>query len=251
MYLIKAVISPLFLIISGVITGIILLIIKKKEKAGKLVLIIAFISLCVLSVRPFSNLLIWGLETRYPPISDLKKIKDIDYIVVLTDWDSNNPTVPYTSNLGYRSAFRVLETHRIYLLIPEAKIIISGRDVSTQLMKKIMELLGVPEEKIIIDNHSNNTWESAENINMSLSGQKFILVTSAIHLPRAMKCFTLHGLDPIPAPADFMYGYYRQFEMPIGRSFDYYLPNIEALMGSSSAIYEYLGIWWYYIKAKV
>lgn len=244
MELFKAIFNPVFLIIALFALGILLLGLKKGEKIAKVFLVVSFFGLFFLSFTPFSNFLLWGLESRYPPLMDLRGYAEIKYIVVLTAWDSDDPTIPYTSNLGYRSAFRILEAHRIYREIPKSGIIISGSEVGGKLMSKLMGLLGVPTAKIDID-HSQNTLASAKNLRETLEGKRFMLVTSALHMPRSVTSFVREGLEPIPAPGDYLYGYYPKYRFPFPRPFTYYVPNTDSLMRSSAALYEYFGILWY------
>ena len=187
------------------------------------------------------------MEKSYPPLKGFNDLQSINYIVVLTAWDSDNPTVPYTSNLGYSSTLRVLEAHRIYSNIPNSKIIISGSENGGKLMSMLLVLLSLQEKNIMID-RSDNTLKSALNLREILGNQRFILVTSAVHLPRSMRSFIREGLSPIPAPADFLHGYYENYKFPFPRPFIYYMPNTDSFMRSSAAIYEYLGILWYSIK---
>ena len=248
MTIIKSVLSPVFIIIFCLIIGMISML-RKREMRAKYFVMTATVLIFLFSFTPFSKFLVWGLERNYAPLMNFSNLHDIHYLVVLTAWDADDPTVPYTSNIGYSSALRVLEAHRIYMNLPQCKIIISGGPFSAKLMTKLMVLLGIQEENIIIDDHAANTWESAINIKKIISGQPFVLVTSAIHLPRAMKSFIRHGLRPIPAPADFSYGYYQHFKISLSHNIAYYMPNIDSFLNSHSAIYEYLGIFWYDLKS--
>jgi len=247
MELVKTGLSGVFVITILFSAGVLLLLLKKQEKLTWYLLVIPLILLWLLSFRPFSTFLICGLENQYQPIINFKGYEDVEYIVVLSAWDNNDRGIPYTSRLGYRSALRVLEAHRIYRHMDHSKIIISGREGDTKLLGELMIALGVPEGKIAAD-HSKDTWESAVNLKTLLSNHRFILVTSATHMPRSMDCFIWQGLSPIPAPADFLVGYGR-YRFPVGRSFDYYLPNTDSFMESSAAFYEYFGLIWYRIRA--
>lgn len=242
--------DTVFLVIALLLPGIILIMMRRKEKLAKGLLIIGFSLLCLLSFRPFSNFLLWGLESRYPPLMDLSQYSEVKYIVLLTAWDSDIPTLPYTSNLGYRSAFRTLEAHRIHGKLRHCKIIISGSKTGGKLMRMFLLLLNVPENDIVID-HSENTWKTGANLKNVLRDRRFILVTSATHLPRSMRSFAREGLKPIPAPADYLYGYYSKYRFPFPRPFFYYVPNTDSLMRSSAALYEYFGSLWYAVKARV
>ena len=250
MELVKTGLSAVFVITILFSAGVLLLLLKKQEKLTRYLLGITLILLWLLSIRPFSNFLTWGLESQYQPIINFRGYKDVEYIVVLCAWDRNNdyPGLPYTSKLGYRSALRVLEAHRIYLHMDHPKIIISGREGDAKLLGELMVALGIPAGGIVAD-HSKDTWESAVNLKTLLANHRFILVTSALHMPRSMDCFIWQGLSPIPAPADFISGYHGKFRFPVGRSFAFYLPNTDSFMESSAAFYEYFGLIWYHIRA--
>lgn len=248
MDVIKTSLNTVSLVLMLLLPGIILLFLRRREIVAKYLILAGFILLCLLSFRPFSNFLLWDLEDQYPPLMELDGYKEVRNIILLAAWDSNVPTLPYTSNLGYRSAFRTLEAQRIYHGLDHARVIISGSKDSGKLIKMFLKQLGVLEKDIAID-ESENTFQSAVNLKGLLEGNHFILVSSATHLPRAMDIFKRKGLQPIPAPADYLYGYYPKYQIPFPRSLSYYIPNTDSLMRSSAALYEYLGKVWYSIKA--
>ena len=66
--------------------------------------------------------------------------------------------------------------------------------------------LGVPEEAMILQEDSQNTAEDAlfsAEILRELEIDEIILVTSALHMPRALALFEAQGLTVIPAPTDY------------------------------------------------
>jgi len=241
MDLIKACANTVFIIFVLLFSGIILLIWKRKEKLGITLLTVGIFSLSLLSFEPFSGYLLWVLESKYPPLIDLRDYKEIKHIIVLTAWDSELQSVPYIQNLGYRSAFRIIEAHRIYREIPDCRIIISGSKNGGELMSALLALFNVPKKNIIID-QSTNTYMSAANTKKILRNEKFILVTSAVHMPRSMLLFSMEGLKPIPAPADYIGGYYKDYNFPYAKPLTYYLPNTVSFLRSSAALYEYFGL---------
>jgi uncharacterized SAM-binding protein YcdF (DUF218 family) len=208
-------------------------------------LVVGIFSLFLLSFKPFSGYLVWVLESKYPPLIDLRSHKEIKYIVVLTAWDSDYQSIPYIQNLGYRSAFRIFEAHRVYREIPDCRIIISGSKDGGEMMGALLALLSVPKSRIIVDN-SPNTFISTVNINKIFGNKPFILVTSAVHMPRTIFLFSRNGLKPIPAPADYIGSYYKDYEFPYPRPLIFYLPETLNFMHSSAALYEYFGFIKYY-----
>ena len=241
MDVIKECANTVFIISVLLFSGIILLMLKNKEKLGTILLISGIFSLLLLSFMPFTKYLLWELESKYPPLMNLEDHKKIKYVVVLTAWDSDIQSVPYIQSLGYRSAFRIFEAHRIYREIPDCTIIISGTKNGGELMSALLDLLNVPRKKIIFD-HSPNTIMSSVNIKKILGKEQFILVTSAVHMPRSILLFSREGLKPIPAPADYMDGYYKDYNFPYQKPIPYYLPNTNSFMQSSAALYEYLAL---------
>ena len=64
-----------------------------------------------------------------------------------------------------------------------------------------------------------------------------MLVTSAYHMPRAMEIFKEEGMNPIPAPTQFLtkrYSYRTK----------YFLPSVVNLIHSDIALHEYMGMTW-------
>ena len=250
MDVIKTCLNTVFIIVAFLLPSIILVFRQKNGKLAKFLLVTAISLLCLLSFRPFSNFLLWGLEHHYPPLMHFSPYNDVKYIGVLTAWDCDIPNLPYTSNIGYRSTMRALEAHRIYRKLSHPIMIISGSANGCRLMRKLFMLLGVPGKDIVLD-QAENTWQSALNMKELIGNQRFILVTSATHLPRTVDAFTRHGMNPVPAPADYLYGYYPEYHLPFPRPLAYYIPNTDSLMRSSAAIYEYLGTLWYMVKTRL
>ena len=80
---------------------------------------------------------------------------------------------------------------------------------------------GVPKHDIIGEEKSRDTFESAlesEKILKKRGWKRYLLVTSAMHMPRSMLIFSARVPEPIPAPGDFSIG---EFELT---PFDFF-PN--------------------------
>jgi len=71
-------------------------------------------------------------------------------------------------------------------------------------LKLLAERLGISSEKIIIERNSHNTHESAmAEILDEIKDGKWLLVTSAFHMPRAFGAFEKAGINTIPYPVDY------------------------------------------------
>jgi uncharacterized SAM-binding protein YcdF (DUF218 family) len=79
---------------------------------------------------------------------------------------------------------------------------------ATQESKKVKEVLiamGVKEQDIYVEEKARNTHENAVNTKKMLApffGEKMLLVTSAMHMPRAKACYVKEGFKIDVFPAD-------------------------------------------------
>jgi len=223
-----------------------LILIFMKKKWGKRLLVFTLVLFYLLSIMPVSNLLLKTLENKYPPL--LTPPKDIKYIVVLGGGAINRDTqLPSTSRLGPSSTARLLEAIRLLNQLDEAVLVTSGGNSNANpiegltcfQMKELAVLLGVEKEKIMPLCDARDTYEEAKNIQQVLGGQPFLLVTSALHMPRAMFFLKKIGLNPIPAPADF------KGQSKYNYSYSPFLPAAGHFANSSYAIKEYVGLIFY------
>lgn len=98
------------------------------------------------------------------------------------------------------------------------------------------ESIGIPREDLLVEGESHNTFQNAQFSAAPLTTQGFdrvVLVTSGVHLRRAMLYFGHFGVMPLPAPADHL----TALRSPLPLS-----PNFAFL---DIALHEYLGVWRY------
>jgi uncharacterized SAM-binding protein YcdF (DUF218 family) len=103
-------------------------------------------------------------------------------------------------------------------------------------MRKFMSALGVPTEAMVLEGLSSNTRQNAQftaDILFPQGIKKIILVTSALHMRRAVASFEKQGFTVIPAATDY----------EARTRFDWtgFLPDASALDGSARAIKEIVG----------
>jgi uncharacterized SAM-binding protein YcdF (DUF218 family) len=105
-------------------------------------------------------------------------------------------------------------------------------------------LQGVPEEHIFVTRAVQNTAQEADAVKALLNDEnsKIILVTSAFHMSRASKLFETTNLNVIPFPVDFKSANKK-------RSIMSFIPSTGGLDGTFSALREFLGRFYYRIKA--
>lgn len=97
-----------------------------------------------------------------------------------------------------------------------------------------------------IERRSNTTWENARytaQLMQQFGIERIILVTDAGHMPRALYSFKRNGIQPTPAPTNFLSIVTQQIS-PLQQ----YLPSATALKESTDALHELLGLLWYRFK---
>jgi uncharacterized SAM-binding protein YcdF (DUF218 family) len=192
---------------------------------------------------PVSYWLIGNLESRYPAIISFEGIQKYDKIVILPGYATADSYFPLSSKVNSSTAFRLVEALRIWKLFPDTKIMMSGSKAEPELIKKLLSALGLPENRVIIEAESENTYENAVVLKKKLGDKPFILITSAGHMPRAVGVFKKLGMNPIPAPTDYMVG-----NNPLAANF---LPTPSHLRYSDLAIHEYIGILYYKLTGRL
>jgi uncharacterized SAM-binding protein YcdF (DUF218 family) len=114
-------------------------------------------------------------------------------------------------------------------------------------MDLVLQTMGVPKIAIVQESSSYNTYESARAVNVILRNRqihRILLVTSAFHMPRALKVFRTLGINVIAAPCDFFtdapphFGTYKHWQSAVIAS----VPSAEALSETTLALRECL--WW-------
>jgi len=112
-----------------------------------------------------------------------------------------------------------------------------GSIKEADLLEHLAVLTGLPKERLQVDRLSTDTAQTARRIAVVLRGQpspRLLIVTSGLHMPRALAEFEAVGLRPCARPTDFRY---------LGPSWPGYLiPQISALQKSTDALHEYAGL---------
>jgi uncharacterized SAM-binding protein YcdF (DUF218 family) len=115
-------------------------------------------------------------------------------------------------------------------------------------MAEALEIMGVPRNVMILEDSSRNTYENAVESRRVLSDTgniRILLVTSAIHMPRAVRLFERQGFEVVPAPTDFLVtdadrAFVAQPDLAV--QLMNLLPRAEDMNALSAALKEYIGI---------
>jgi uncharacterized SAM-binding protein YcdF (DUF218 family) len=172
-------------------------------------------ALVLLSILPLGDLLLQPIERTYPTEPALDRV---DGIIVLGGGEDARASAYWGQmqlNAGAERYTAALELTRRF---PEARLLFTGgsgalRDLAGAgvsegaLAERFFLGLGVAPERLLIEDRSRNT---AENARLSLalaspdSNETWVLVTSAFHMPRAMRSFEAAGWAGVtPWPVDY------------------------------------------------
>lgn len=229
----------------GIVLALILLLcyMFRKHSPGRWALAAVTAVFYLLSIEPVSNGLIHPLETAY----DQPQGADVDGDVIVLLGGGSRAGVPDfdgTGQVGSAAANRFLMALRLQKA-KDLPILLSGGTIlkgdanESEIEKRMLLSLGVPENKIFMDDKSRNTAENAafsKQICEHQGWKKPILVTSAFHMPRSVRFFTREGLDVTPYPCDYHTSAATNWS---GYSI---VPQSFYLFNSCLAIKEYVGI---------
>ena len=220
------------------------------RRLGRLFLAVGILLLYLLSISPTADLLVGPLESRYQPLSPAR-VPRTGTLVVLSGGASATIDLPLSSRLTSSSTKRVLEAVRLYGLMDQPTIVISGgsgnpfiKVSEAALMRELLLSLRIPERRIVMEGRSSNTFENATGVKRLTLKPPLILVTSASHMDRALRVFQGLKMTPLPAPCDYKSRWSRDDPLR-------FLPSEGALSASTAAIYEYMGIFWYRLTGKI
>jgi uncharacterized SAM-binding protein YcdF (DUF218 family) len=189
----------------------------------------------------------WEIEAR--PIATLKKYRLAIVLTGTTMTHFPDDRVYFT-----KGADRVTHTIQLYKQGFVEKILISGgsgriqgeAEPEANKYKKVMLLMGIPEQDIMIENETRNTAESAREVKKMLQaggfeGKDCILITSAFHMRRSIACYKKAGVNLDSFSADF-YSYPKDYN--IG---SFVIPKIESFAVWHKLVKEWLGFTAYWM----
>lgn len=249
--LLKSISTPIVWILAFLIFGLMLtekLRKKPRLNVGRYFLIFATCILYFLSIKPVSNLLVYSLERQYQSPSR-EVLEEVGVMVVLGGGVMSSEgfrKYPEASGATYS---RIFNGVKIFRQSGAKVLVLSGaggqRDDETNadVMKDIAIALGISEDKIITEDKSHNTMEHAIELAKLFPLEERMcigIVTSALHIPRAVQAFRKKFPKNIvvPIPVGCIYS-------PPAWSVDRLIPSAGAFSTSSYAIHEWVGMLWY------
>jgi uncharacterized SAM-binding protein YcdF (DUF218 family) len=170
----------------------------------------SLIVLGVMGLSPLGNVLILPLEDRFPPWDDTRGAPD--GVVVLGGAVSPDVAAQRHSPALTEAAERMTALIELARRYPTARILFSGgigalagTATEAEAALGFWESLGVERQRVMVEDKSRNTVENAR-FSMDLAkpaGERWLLVTSAYHMPRSIGVFRKIGFAVEPYPVDW------------------------------------------------
>ena len=160
------------------------------------------------------RLMAWG-GNGYRPLTRAADARGADVIVILGSGSATYQAGGQHVNvIAWQGALRVLEGARLYRLLQQPMVIVSGGVTSpvegarpaSEAMRDAIVQLGVPPDHVIMESESKTTRDEAMIIRQLLNDRAdrpIVLVTSATHMGRALRVFRSAGLNPVPSASPY------------------------------------------------
>jgi uncharacterized SAM-binding protein YcdF (DUF218 family) len=113
-----------------------------------------------------------------------------------------------------------------------------------EIMARTLRTLGPSPGTVETERHSRTTYENAVETKKLLGPRaRIALITSALHMPRAMALFKHQGFTPTAFPCGYVAG-------PRESGITEYIPDVQYLHYSTLVINEWVGLWLYALAGK-
>jgi uncharacterized SAM-binding protein YcdF (DUF218 family) len=230
--------------------GGLLLLPTRFARAGRWLAFVSLVILAILGFSPVGNALIIPLENRFPPWDASRGTPD-GIIVLGGAIDGAGPGNEVALNEGAERLTVVPELARRY---PNARILFSGGsgaliddgDPEAKFALRLLESLGVARGRIMLEERSRNTVENAvysKAIVKPKPEERWLLVTSAYHMPRAIGVFRKAGFPVEPYPVDWRTRGVEDALYP-------FAAMSEGLRRTDTAMHEWLGLAVYWLTGR-
>jgi len=227
---------------------------RPEQRRGLLWVVIPFLLLVALSTPAVAFLALGSLEWQYGPQDEWPK--EAEALVVLDGGGLVPDRGRKRPELAPASLFRVLHAARLYHQAGSCLVLVTGggsRDPEfdrlpfVDVMAKLLIQLGVRSSDVLVEHNSLSTYENAVESRKLLEQRgvnRIVLVTDAIHLPRAVRCFRKQGFEVTPSGC-----HYRATEFKL--SFYQFLPSVGGIGASEDAAHEWVGLLSYWLSGRI
>ena len=193
------------------VPGVVLWLIGRR-RAGRFLTICGVLVLLLFGYAPTGNLLMLGLSERFPAWH--ADGRDPDGVIVLGGAIEAAKSDARGSIEMNSAGERVLAMLQLARRFPKARIVYSGGNadlfpphiVEAPFGGRLLEEFGIARDRIVIEAAARTTFENARKVRDLVKpqpGQRWLLVTSASHMPRSVGVFRAVGFEVEAYPVDW------------------------------------------------
>lgn len=212
---------------------------------------ITLLALCAYS--PVGNLLLYPLEARFPQWDASRGAPD--GIIVLGGPIDPDTSAAHRTPVVRNAADRIIAGAILARRYPNARLVFTGGNNNliadgakeADYAGEIFENLGIASQRLFMEARSRNTYENAEFTKAIVKpkpGERWLLVTSAYHMPRSVGLFRKAGFAVEPYPVDWRVG---------GREdvFEFEKYGADGLVRTDIGMREWLGLIAYRLAGRI
>ena len=242
--------QPSMVITLLVILGTLLSWRSRWPSLGRRLVVIGIALLLVCGLSPLGQWLAAPLENRFPR-GDIARGAPVTGIIILGGVEDGRTSPPRELAGLNEAAERVTEAVALARQLPNARVVFSGGSGSLVLdeppeaetIGRLLLALGLSPARVTLEDRSRDTWENAlftKRLIDPKPGERWLLVTSAWHMPRAIGCFRQAGFPVEAWPVDY--------RTPQSWTFERAIPD--GLRRVDFSVREYLGLLVYYVTGR-
>ena len=185
---------------------------ERGRRIGRAIVTVAALAAWALAALPLGEYAMAALENRFPPPRELPpKIAGIIILgpgirPFITAARGQVTLAPEAARLT--GALSIARNH------PEARVLFTGGSglllrrefTEAPVAGRFLVEMGLDPARLTLEDQARNTYENAlfsQRLAMPKPGEKWVLVTSAMHMSRAVGTFRALGWDVIPYPVDY------------------------------------------------
>jgi uncharacterized SAM-binding protein YcdF (DUF218 family) len=243
--------APSNVLIALAVLGVVLMA-TRFSRCGRRLAVAGVVLLAVAGLTPFGNALMLPLEQRFPPWDAARGAPD--GIVVLGGAIEPETSAARGQAALNEAAERLTAVAALARRFPQARIVYSGGDASllgnqpdeAQFALPLLESFGVAKQRIALERQSRNTHQNAAFTAALVKpkpGERWLLVTSAHHMPRAVGCFRRVGFQVEAYPVDWRTGGLQDLWRPFRSA-------SAGLARTDAAVREWIGLLVYWLIGR-
>ena len=188
-----------------------LLLLTPFRRVARVAVLASVSLLAVCALSPLGSIALQPLEQRFPQ----PKLSEAPTgLIVLGGMTDETLSVIRDTVVLSDAAERLTEAVALSIRYPAMRLVFSGGTgnpggsaaTESDSARRFWTEMGVPADRMSFENRSRNTWENGvftKTLVDPKPGERWLLVTSASHMPRSVGIFRRVGFPIIPYPVDY------------------------------------------------